>query len=66
MINEEKQVYYKMSVYNDFVDFPIAMTNIEDFDFDELLYHPNPKVRAFNFIEISKCTKKVQKENMKQ
>ena len=28
MINEEKQVCYNMQVYNDFVDFPIAMTNI--------------------------------------
>ena len=34
MINEEKQVCYNMQVYNDFVDFPFAMTNIEDFEFD--------------------------------
>ena len=37
MVNEEKQVCYNMQVYNDFVDFPIAMTNIEDFKFDKLL-----------------------------
>ena len=52
MINEEKQVCYNMQVYNDFVDFPFAMTNIEDFEFDKLLSHPNPEVRAFNFILI--------------
>ena len=56
MINEEKQVCYNMQVYNDFVDFPFAMTNIEDFEFDKLLSHPNPEVRAFNFILITKCT----------
>ena len=55
MINEEKQVCYNMQVYNDFVDFPIAMTNIKDFEFDKLLSHPNPKVRAFPFIVITKC-----------
>ena len=58
MINEEKQVCYNMQVYNDFVDFPIAMTNIKDFEFDKLLSHPNPKVRAFPFIVITKCTTK--------
>lgn len=58
MINEEKQVCYNMQVYNDFVDFPIAMTNIEEFEFDKLLSHPNPEVRAFNFIVITKCTTK--------
>ena len=58
MINEEKQVCYNMQVYNDFVDFPFAMTNIEDFEFDKLLSHPNPEVRAFNFILITKCTTK--------
>ena len=58
MINEEKQVCYNMQVYNDFVDFPFAMTNIEDFEFDKLLSHPNPEVRAFNFIVITKCTTK--------
>ena len=58
MINEEKQVCYNIQVYNDFVDFPITMTNIEDFEFDKLLSHPNPKVRAFNFIVITKCTTK--------
>ena len=56
MINEEKQVCYNMQVYNDFVDFPFAMTNIEDFEFDKLLSHPNPEIRAFNFILITKCT----------
>ena len=44
MINEEKQVCYNMQVYNDFVDFPFAMTNIEDFEFDKLLSHPNPEI----------------------
>ena len=58
MINEEKQVCYNMQVYNDFVDFPFAMTNIEDFEFDKLLSHPNPEIRAFNFILITKCTTK--------
>jgi len=58
MISEEKQVCYNMQIYNDYVDFPIAMTNIEDFEFDGLLFHPNPRVRAFNFIVITKCTTK--------
>ena len=52
MISEE----YNMQVYNDYVDFPIAMTNIEDFEFEKLLSHPNPQVREFNFIVITKCT----------
>ena len=49
-------VEYNMQVYNDYVDFPIAMTNIEDFEFEKLLSHPNPQVREFNFIVITKCT----------
>ena len=52
MISEE----YNMQVYNDYVDFPIAMANIEDFEFEKLLSHPNPQVREFNFIVITKCT----------
>jgi len=43
MINAVKKIYYNMQVYNDYVDFPIAMTNIEDFEFNKLLSHPNPK-----------------------
>ena len=57
---EEIQVQYNMQIYNDYVDFPITMTNIEGFDFDKLLSHPNPKVRAFNFIVITKCTVRKQ------
>lgn len=45
MNNEEKEISYNMQVYNNFVDFPIAMTNIGNFEFDKLLFHPNPKVR---------------------
>ena len=52
MISEE----YNMQVYNDYVDFPIAVANIEDFEFEKLLSHPNPRVREFNFILITKCT----------
>lgn len=52
MISEE----YNMQVYNSYVDFPISMTNIEDFNFEKLLSHPNPQVREFNFIVITKCT----------
>ena len=52
MISEE----YNMQVYNDYVDFPIAMANIEDFEFEKLLSHPNPQIREFNFIVITKCT----------
>ena len=52
MISEE----YNMQVYNDYVDFPIAVANIEDFEFEKLLSHPNPQVREFNFIVITKCT----------
>ena len=52
MISEE----YSMQVYNDYVDFPIAMPNIEDFEFEKLLSHPNPQIREFNFIVITKCT----------
>ena len=52
MISEE----YNMQVYNDYVDFPIAMDNIEDFEFEKLLSHPNPQIREFNFIVITKCT----------
>lgn len=57
MNNEEKEISYNMQVYNNFVDFPIAMTNIGNFEFDKLLFHPNPKVREFNFIVIIKCTR---------
>ena len=49
-------VEYNMQVYNDYVDFPIAMANIEDFEFEKLLSHPNPQIREFNFIVITKCT----------
>ena len=52
MISEE----YNIQVYNDYVDFPIAMANIEDFEFEKLLSHPNPQIREFNFIVITKCT----------
>ena len=52
MISEE----YNIQVYNSYVDFPISMTNIEDFDLKKLLSHPNPQVREFNFIVITKCT----------
>ena len=52
MISEE----YNIQVYNSYVDFPISMTNIEDFNFEKLLSHPNPQVREFNFIVITKCT----------
>lgn len=55
MNNEEKEICYNMQVYNNFVDFPIAMTNIENFEFDKLLTHPNPKVREFSLIVITKC-----------
>lgn len=53
-------VEYNMQVYNDFYDFPLAMTSIQNFEFDKLLFHPNPKVRKFNFIVITKC---ITKEN---
>ena len=36
----------------------MSENNIEDFEFDKLLSHPNPEVRAFNFIVITKCTTK--------
>ena len=52
MISEE----YNMQVYNDYTDFPIVMTNIENFELEQLLSHPNPRVREFNFIIITKCT----------
>lgn len=56
MQKEERKICYNIQVYNDFVDFPIAVSYIESFQFEKLLTHPNPKVRAFNFIVITKCT----------
>ena len=47
-----------MQDYNDFYDFPLAMTSIQNFEFYKLLFHPNPKVRKFNFIVITKCMTK--------
>ena len=42
MISEE----YNMQVYNDYVDFPIAVANIEDFEFEKLLSHPQPSSKG--------------------
>lgn len=48
--------YYGVQVYNSFNEYPIAMTNIEDFSFNSLLSHSSPNVRKFNFIVIIKYT----------
>lgn len=52
MISEE----YNIQVYNNYVDFPIAMANIREFELKKLLSHSTPQVRKFNFIVITKCT----------
>lgn len=58
MSTNEKQISYSVSVYNKYVDYPIATASIEEFDFNELLSHPNHRVREFSFIDITKCIKK--------
>ena len=55
MVGEKKQICYNIQVWNSFYDFPIAMSSIENFEIEKLLYHFNPRVRAFNFIVITRC-----------
>lgn len=46
--------YYYLDIYNNCYNRPIAVTNIDDFSFDDLLFHPNPSIRAFSLIVIVK------------
>ena len=54
-MNDTKKTYYNIQVYNSYDGFPIAMTNVNVFEFEKLLSHPNPRVNAFNFIVITRC-----------
>lgn len=47
-------VEYNMQVYNDYVDFPIAMTNIEDFEFEKLL---SPEFDSFEIETLTNLDK---------
>lgn len=55
MVGEKEQVCYDVQVWNSYDDFPVAMSTIENFEIEKLLYHLIPRVRAFSFIVITKC-----------
>lgn len=55
MFNYDEKTYYSVNVYNNYIDMQIAIDDLENFSFDSLLYSPNPRIREFSFIEISKC-----------
>ena len=50
--------YYRVDIYNRYVDIAFAHADLDEFDIDELLSHPNPKVRDFSFILISRNIEK--------
>lgn len=49
-----KRKYYTIDVYNRYVDNAYAHADLDEFDIENLLSHPNPRVREFSFILISK------------
>lgn len=49
-----KRKYYRIHVYNRYVDNAYAHADLNEFDIEELLSHPNPMVRDFSFILICK------------
>ncbi len=49
-----QKIYYRLEVYNNYVDFPIGTANIDDFEIEKLLYNPNIRIRDFSFILISR------------
>ena len=53
-MNDMSKVYYNLEIYNNYVNFPIVQADIENFELDELLFHPNLKIREFNLIIIKK------------
>lgn len=55
MFKSNEKIYYSANVYNNYIDMQVAVDDLEFFSFDKLLYNPNPRVREFSFIEISKC-----------
>ena len=55
------KVYYSLEIYNNYVNFPIAQADIENFELDELLFHLNSKIREFSLIIIKKV---IEKENI--
>lgn len=66
MINyNTNKIYYRLSVYNRYVDLPYANANLDDFDFEDLLTHPNERVREFSFIVISKHIEKKESKIVK-
>ena len=50
--------YYKVDVYNRYVDIAFAHAKLDEFDINDLLSHPNPRVNEFSFILISRNTEK--------
>ena len=56
MKNKLDKIEYGIQVYTDYVDNPIAYSNIFEFNIDDLLNHPNPKAREFTLILIYKLT----------
>ena len=60
-MNDMSKVYYNLEIYNNYVNFPIVQADIENFELDELLFHPNLKIREFNLIIIKKV---IEKENI--
>lgn len=55
MVGEKEQVCYDVQVWNSYDDFSVAMSTIENFEIEKLLYHLIPRVRTFSFIAITKC-----------
>lgn len=49
-----KAFYTCHNYYNRYIDNSYAHAELDEFDVEDLLSHPNPKARDFSFILISK------------
>ncbi len=58
MVDKIQDISYDLQIYNNYADYPIVWSaSIENFDFEKLLTHPNPEIREFSFILITKYLK---------
>lgn len=65
MFNYDEKTYYSVNIYNNYIDMQIAIDDLENFSFNSLLYSPNPRIRKFSFIEISKCIENEKRKTIK-
>lgn len=47
---------YGIECYSAYNDYPVAMSTVDEFNIDILLSEPNPNLKNFSFIAISKHT----------